>query len=582
MSISSRRINRTSRQGPSDNPTIQPGAVSVSVSGSSITVTGTITTQQPVTFDGLNISVARDTTGYPWVFSTAVSNGQVVNGVFTLNGAHTGIADGSYVAYMSYSLDGQTTWVTGGRTSFTINTASATIPAAPTNLAVTTAAPTSLGLSWTAPVGVVTGYNIYRNGTLLSISPTADTSFTDTDLSAQTSYTYEIKAVNSSGEGPAARISTATATADPGVVYAGPVTASFSGNTVNLSGALTTAQPTNLRVNISVARDETGYPWVKSVAAVGDGSVSGTLQLSEGTALALGNYVAYVSYSTDGGANWVIGTRTSFVVTSDAPVGGAVDDPVVAIYRKVWNSDPSISLVPMSATEIRLSFLQNDPPRLTGYTVDGQAQFLSILAQRRQAGQAIVASIGGAAGNVNTGNRSGFVQGIGQLKTMLESVPGGGLDGIDWDIEVGSSFPTADAVAISSQLKNIHGNNFQIVMAPNGTNKVAYRQAAGQMQAAGCLDWIGQQFYDANVSLSAAKTEIQNYINAGVPAHKVGVGMLVSDNPNKGWTLQQCQNYMIDIRNTWPSINKVYIWTEAGEIPIATQWINAMRPIVGL
>ena len=219
---------------------------------------------------------------------------------------------------------------------------------------------------------------------------------------------------------------------------------------------------------------------------------------------------------------------------------------------------------------------------MTGYTSAGQSSFVSTLAQRRQAGQKILGSIGGAGGGLEHINRASILEGVANLRNILSSVPGGGLDGIDWDIEAGAGFPGSDALAVSSQLKSLYGSEFMITMAPNGTNKLAYRAAAAQMHAAGCLDWIGQQFYDAHVPLGDAKTEIQKYINAGIPEHKNGVGMYISSNPSKGWTLQQCINYMNDIRNTWPGINRVYLWTESGDIPDAIAWINAMRPIVGL
>ena len=48
--------------------------------------------------------------------------------------------------------------------------------------------------------------------------------------------------------------------------------------------------------------------------------------------------------------------------------------------------------------------------------------------------------------------------------------------------------------------------------------------AAAAMHAAGCLDWIGQRYYDASVSLAAAKNNIDLAIAAGIPAAKIGVG----------------------------------------------------------
>ena len=60
-------------------------------------------------------------------------------------------------------------------------------------------------------------------------------------------------------------------------------------------------------------------------------------------------------------------------------------------------------------------------------------------------------------------------------------------------------------MSISSSLKSSYGANFAILMAPNGTNQSQYRTAAAAMHSAGCLDWIGQQYYDASVSLCGSE-----------------------------------------------------------------------------
>ena len=158
----------------------------------------------------------------------------------------------------------------------------------------------------------------------------------------------------------------------------------------------------------------------------------------------------------------------------------------------------------------------------------------------------------------------------------------GGIDGLDWDIEIGGSFPTADAIWISSQLKATYGADFAITMAPNGTNKAAYRSAAAQMHTAGCLDWIGQQYYDAAVSLSEAKGNIAEYIAAGIPASKMGVGMAVGPTYSGAgyWTQQQCIDYMTDIRSTY-GIRRCYLWSEEANLGSAATWVNNMRTVVG-
>lgn len=191
------------------------------------------------------------------------------------------------------------------------------------------------------------------------------------------------------------------------------------------------------------------------------------------------------------------------------------------------------------------------------------------------AGTRFIWSIGGAGGNVNTANRSGFVQGITNARNALS----GNLHGIDWDIESGSSFPTADVVWISSQLKSLYGDGFAITMAPNGSNADAYRGAAVQMHNAGCLDNTGQQFYDAPVSLAAAKGRISQMIGAGIPQSKISVGMMISASNGNWWTNAQCRSYYTDIRNTWPGIQKAYLWeaSRAG----TSEWVSDMVRING-
>jgi hypothetical protein len=292
------------------------------------------------------------------------------------------------------------------------------------------------------------------------------------------------------------------------------------------------------------------------------------------------NKVTQYKGATASGAG---GGTTSSGGSGGGVIGGGYPATNVAVYRKIWSSDGDIATAPANATELRLSFAQGDPPTLGGYGSTGQAAFVANLAQRRQAGQRIIVSVGGAGGSVNVGNRTAFVNGIKAIHNTLASVSGGGLDGLDWDIEAGSSFPTSDAIAVSLTLKQDLGSQFAIVMAPNGVNKTTYRPAAAQMHIAGCLDWIGQQYYDAPVSLSVAMSNIQEYINAGIPASKMGVGMMMppSGASDRHWTLAQCQTNMAAIKSQY-GIRRCYLWTENHQQAAAAQWVAAMRSIVGI
>lgn len=81
-----------------------------------------------------------------------------------------------------------------------------TAPTAPTGLTSPSKTSTTVSLSWTAStdnVGV-TGYNVYRGGTTLVGSTTGATSVTVTDLTANTAYSFTVKAKDAAGNVSAA------------------------------------------------------------------------------------------------------------------------------------------------------------------------------------------------------------------------------------------------------------------------------------------------------------------------------------------------------------------------------------------
>ncbi|CAN7753374.1 family 14 glycosylhydrolase [Paenibacillus sp. LjRoot56] len=74
-----------------------------------------------------------------------------------------------------------------------------TAPSIPTNVASTSKTDTSISLSWSASTDAVgvTGYEIWRNG--VKIATTASTSYTNSGLTANTAYSYTIKAYDAAG-----------------------------------------------------------------------------------------------------------------------------------------------------------------------------------------------------------------------------------------------------------------------------------------------------------------------------------------------------------------------------------------------
>lgn len=107
----------------------------------------------------------------------------------------------SYYTARFWGLDGSGTGGTGS------------LPA-PTGLKVTGTTDTTAALSWSA-VGGAASYAVYRGGT--KVGSTTSPSYTDTGLTAGTTYTYTVAAADSSGTaGPASAAVTATTTGTPG------------------------------------------------------------------------------------------------------------------------------------------------------------------------------------------------------------------------------------------------------------------------------------------------------------------------------------------------------------------------------
>ena len=74
-------------------------------------------------------------------------------------------------------------------------------PTTPTSVSSPSATSTSVNLYWAASTETVgiSGYNIYRNGTLIGTTSGLKTYFTDQNLSASTAYTYTVQALNTAG-----------------------------------------------------------------------------------------------------------------------------------------------------------------------------------------------------------------------------------------------------------------------------------------------------------------------------------------------------------------------------------------------
>lgn len=203
--------------------------------------------------------------------ATAVSSTQV-NLVWTASTDNVGVAgyrvyrNGAQVAVVpgtTYSVTGLTAatgytftvaaYDAAGNTSLPSSTASATTepaadtvaPSVPVGLQATAASSTQVNLLWTAStdnIGV-TGYRIYRNGTLLT--SVSGTSYANTGLAAGTSYTYTVAAFDAAGNvsAPGAPVTCSTpagADATAPTVPGGLSARTISSSQISLSWTIST------------------------------------------------------------------------------------------------------------------------------------------------------------------------------------------------------------------------------------------------------------------------------------------------------------------------------------------------------
>jgi Glycosyl hydrolases family 18 len=314
------------------------------------------------------------------------------------------------------------------------------------------------------------------------------------------------------------------------------------------------------------------------VNSVNDRQASGS---TAGTAVPAGGYVV----SGHGAArDWLLAHATIGALVELTYVtpggggggGGAYPDRVIAVYKMIYANSGSapIGSIPSGCNEIRLAFAFGSPLGLAGYGPEGKTALISAMSAFRAAGKRVILSVGGSGNSVTMSNATNFISQFDAIRTDLA----GNVDGMDFDMEA-SGFTTQQAVDIAVGLKSRYGSAFAITMVPNGGNVSTYLPAAVAMHNAGALDNYGQQFYDSQVSLSAAEGRIDEAINNGVPASKISVGMM---NPpgsvsNGYWDNPTCAANMTAIRDKY-GIHKAYYW-EGARVG-AGNWVNNMAAIL--
>ena len=203
----------TARTAYTFNVKAKDAAGNVSASSNTITVNtlatpDTTTPTAPTTLAASGTS--QTTTSLSWTTSTdnfAVTAYDVyMNGTLKATVATTSYAVTGLTAQTAYNFFVKAKDAAGNLSAssntITVNTLATpdtTAPTAPTTLAASGTSQTATSLSWTASTDnfAVTGYNVYLNGVLKTTVST--TSYAVTGLTAQTAYTFNIKAKDAAG-----------------------------------------------------------------------------------------------------------------------------------------------------------------------------------------------------------------------------------------------------------------------------------------------------------------------------------------------------------------------------------------------
>jgi acid phosphatase type 7 len=212
-------------------------------------------------------------------------------------------------------------------------------PTTPGNLTATTRGSNLVELGWSAAsdnVGI-TGYEIYRNGTLLTTTTSAVTSYADSSVAPSTSYDYQVRARDAAGN-VSEPSNTASATTPAGITVL-----SFA---AEADGRVQEANPTTNYATSYLRTDGGADPDVQSylrfsVAGVAGAVSSATLRLYAYTGTADGPAVYGTSNTwTETGVNW----------SNRPPPAGSATDDKGSIAANTWAEYDVTPLVQANGT----------------------------------------------------------------------------------------------------------------------------------------------------------------------------------------------------------------------------------------
>ncbi|WP_379151148.1 fibronectin type III domain-containing protein [Paenibacillus sp. sgz5001063] len=255
-----------------------------------------------------------------------------------------------------------------GNTSAASNAASATTltpldtqaPTVPSGLSATASSISEVNLSWSAStdnVGV-TGYDVYRDGTL--IGTTASTTYSDIGLTASTSYSYTVKAKDGAGNTSAASNAASATTLTPLDTQAPTVPSGLNATASSIS---------EVNLSWSASTDNVG---VTGYDVYRDGTLIGTTASTTYSDMGLtpSTYYSYTVKAKDGAGN------TSAVSNS------ASATTLTLIDTQAPTAPAGLTATTVSTSQINLSWTAStDNTGVVGYDIYRNGSLLNTTTQ---------------------------------------------------------------------------------------------------------------------------------------------------------------------------------------------------------
>jgi chitinase len=351
-------------------------------------------------------------------------------------------------------------------------------PSTPSSVKASAKTSSSVSLAWTAStdnVGV-TGYEVFVNGASSAATTSTSASATVSGLSANTTYTFTVKAFDAAGNRSTASSAFSTTT-DPAVSDSSAPSVPQSPRSTGVTSSSVSLAWTASTDNVGVTGYEVFVNGASSAATTSTSTSATVSGLSANTSYTF-TLKARDAAGNRSGASASVSARTATASSSDVP-----SKILVGYWHNFDNGSGFIRLRNVSTKwdVINVSFAE--PTSATsgtiGFTPYGTSatDFKSDVDYLHSLGKKVLISIGGANGQVRletTSARDAFVSSMRSIITQY------GFDGMDIDFEGHSlSLNAGDSdfknpktpvvvnlISAIRSLRDAYGTKFMLTMAP--------------------------------------------------------------------------------------------------------------------